>query len=656
MRRVAIVGVVVFAAVAVWAGLRAEAERPRADLRFISRGYIQSLDPARMSYNQDIQAAQTLWEGLTRLDANTFEPKPGAGIWPAEASADGRQVVFTIRPEAKWSNGDQVTARDFVRGWRRAIEPGTADVYAELVADHIAGAPEYLEWRRGWMDTLTVIRRLQKGSPVEAETLARAVRSKVDESLAKLIPIPIPQPFPGEQDEVWGRAAEALTTVRMDWKQFGDRLLDEHIAQMEPRFAKVGIRAIDDRHFEVRLSRPTPYLGDLTSFSTFMPIHESIELLREKYENRPLGDTAVWAHDPQWTKPDYRKNGYPGLVTNGPYRLAEWRFKRGMRYEANPYYWDRRNVRSQMIESVDVEYQNSGFMLYEQGFVDMMMDLSMEYTPELVRLSQAGKRNDIHPVPSFGTYFLDFNCRPKLNDGRPNPLSDPRVRRALAKAIHKQDIVDNVVRLGNPASATYIPANQIPGYVSPKGLPYDPEAARRELAEAGYPGGAGLPTIEFLYNTGSDQEGRVQAVAWMWERELGLKIQLVGKETKIFAQDKSERRFMVSRAGWFGDYMYPTTFLDLLHSKNGHNCGGFNDPHYDGLLAKASETGDPAERLQILSEAERYLVEEQLPIVPLYTYSIVYAYGPEVTGVYPNPRNHFPMQLIGVDPSRRRTR
>ncbi|HSW46169.1 MAG TPA: ABC transporter substrate-binding protein, partial [Phycisphaerae bacterium] len=190
---------------------------------------------------------------------------------------------------------------------------------------------------------------------------------------------------------------------------------------------------------------------------------------------------------------------------------------------------------------------------------------------------------------------------------------------------------------------------------SPKGLSYAPDLARRELAEAGYPGGAGMPAIDFLYNTGANQERIIQALARMWERELGLKVQLIGKETKGFAEDKTEHRFMVARSNWFGDYIYPTTFLDLLHSKNGHNSGGFNDPHYDGLLKRASETADPAERLEILSEAERYLVEEQLPLLPVYTYVMVYAWGPEVQGIHPNPRNQFPMQFIHVGRSARRS-
>ncbi|HSW43938.1 MAG TPA: ABC transporter substrate-binding protein, partial [Phycisphaerae bacterium] len=445
MRRAAVVLILV---VAIGAAIRLSKgrEAPPADFRFISRASIHTLDPARMTYIQDIQACQSLWEGLTQLDAQTFEPIGGSALWPPRYGDDGRQVVFAIHPKARWSNGDPVTAHDFVRGWRRAIEPGTADVYAELISDHIAGAEAYTDWRTAWMNTLSVIRRLQKNSPVKAETLAKALRSEAGGTLAGLLTVPIPHPPPGEQDEFWQRAAGALANIRQNWKVLGDRLLDAHIAELEDRFARVGLRAVDDQHLEVMLARPTPYLGDLASFSTFMPIHESIEILRERYEGRPLSDTGVWAHDPQWTKPDYHQAGYPGLVTNGPYTLRQWHFKRRMRFEANPHYRDRGHVRSRTVESLDSEYQNSAFMLYEQGVVDAVMDLSMDYTPELVRLARQGKRDDIHPIPSFGTYYLVANCRPRLNDGRPNPCGDARVRRALTRAINRQEIVDNVVR------------------------------------------------------------------------------------------------------------------------------------------------------------------------------------------------------------------
>jgi len=275
--------------------------------------------------------------------------------------------------------------------------------------------------------------------------------------------------------------------------------------------------------------------------------------------------------------------------------------------------------------------------------------LTMDYTPELIRQEHERKRSDIHHVPSFGTYYLTVNCRPRLNDGRVNPLADARVRRALARALNRQQIVDHVERKGNPVSRMFIPPNLIPGYRSPRGLGYDPDLARRELAEAGFPGGQGLPVIEYLYNTGHHQEPVAQAVQRMWERELGVKVQLVGKETKTFADDKTEHRFMVARGGWFGDYMDPATFLDLLQSDNGQNSAGFKDAYYDSLLEAAGRETDRTRRLELFSQAETYLVEKQLPVLPLYTYVLVHAWKPGVTGIYPNPRNQFPMMYVRIE-------
>jgi oligopeptide transport system substrate-binding protein len=74
-----------------------------------------------MSYMQDIHAAVSLWEGLMRLDLKTTLPIPGAAAEPPRISKDRKQYVFTLRPDARWSNGDPVTAQDFIRGWRRAV-------------------------------------------------------------------------------------------------------------------------------------------------------------------------------------------------------------------------------------------------------------------------------------------------------------------------------------------------------------------------------------------------------------------------------------------------------------------------------------------------------------------------------------------------------
>jgi oligopeptide transport system substrate-binding protein len=620
---------------------------PPADFRFINRGSVHTLDPAQMSYMQDIRLACSLWEGLTTLDPETLEPIPGVAFLPPDISEDGLQLTFRLRPEARWSNGDPVTAHDFVFGWRRAVEPGTAHTYAELISSHIEGMEAYVAWRHDYVATLGLIRQLQKGAPVDAGSISAALTNDRGRHLARRFGIKVADPPPPEDDVFWLDALETLRGASVDWRALGDAMLDAHIAEMDKRFSRVGLRTIDDHTLEVQLSRPTAYFLDIAAFSTYLPIHRSIDHLRIEYEGRPLADTGVWAYDPQWTKPDYHENGYPGLVTNGPFIVKDWVFKRRMRLEKNPYYWDIDNVRSASIEMPDVEYQNTGFMLFEQGQVDMMTDMAMDYTPDLVAAAKAGKRSGIHDIPNFGTYFYTVNCRPRLNDGRPNPLADPRVRQALALAIDKQQLVDHVIRLNNPVARTLIPPDQIPGYESPAGLGYDPERARALLAEAGHPEGEGLPVITILFNTGFDHENPAQAIKRMWEMELGIEVGLVAKESKTFAEDKVEGRFMVARSGWFGDYYDPTTFLDLRHSKNGQNHSGFDDPYYDGLLEKAYMEVDPEERMKILTEAERYLMEEQLPIIPLYVYVSVYAWSPDVVGIYENPRLRIPLKYVG---------
>ncbi|GMU21195.1 MAG: hypothetical protein AMXMBFR13_12880 [Phycisphaerae bacterium] len=624
---------------------------PRAEFTFIHRASVHTLDPAQMSYSQDIRLAQALWEGLTRLHPRTTAPIEGAARLPPEISSDGMRYVFTLRDEARWSNGDPVTAADFVRGWRRAIEPGTADVYAELVTDYIAGAREYVTWRTEQMEVLQFVRLLEDGSPVSGASLARLVDRELAAPLRDMLATALPQPRPPAEAAFWVQAAERLAASGTDWRKLGDALLDRHIAQMAERFGAVGVRALGDHHLEVRLTRPAAYFLDLTAFPTYMPIHRSIELLRERYDGRPLHRSGIWAVDSQWTKPQYPRAGYPGLISNGPYRLADWAFKKHVLLEANPYYWAAAEVRAKSVKMLDIEYKNTAFMLYDQGHADLLADLDMDYTPELVELMRTGKRGDIHAIPAFGTYYYNINCRPFLPApyGMPNPLADARVRRALAMAIDKRLITEHVERLGNPVATTLVPRGQIPGYHSPEGLAHDPSRARRELADAGYPAGAGLPVLEILFNTNAGHDDTAQAIKRMWEQELGVQVRLVSKETKTFAEDKAMGRFMITRSGWFGDYRDPTTWLDLLHSNNGHNHGGFTDPQYDALLEEAWRETDAARRMELLTRAERYLVEEQMPDIPLYVYVMVYAWRPNVTGIYPNPRIQFPLEYISVD-------
>ena len=113
--------ILMLAGAMVWSGSAVEG---RADFVFVNRGDIITLDPNQMSYLQDMRMAYAMWEGLYTYDPLTLAPIPGVAQ-RAEASDDKRILVFHLRHDAKWSNGDPVTSADFVFAWRRMLEsPG----------------------------------------------------------------------------------------------------------------------------------------------------------------------------------------------------------------------------------------------------------------------------------------------------------------------------------------------------------------------------------------------------------------------------------------------------------------------------------------------------------------------------------------------------
>ncbi len=595
MIRVAIstAGILLFTGLAVCA-LRESTDR--ADFAYLNTNGINTLDPAAITWNQDIRVALNIWEGLTATDPVSSTPVAAAATQP-RISNDGLLYTFRIRPNARWSNGDAVTAADFLRGWRRAIEPGTAGDYAFFITQNVAGAADYYAWRNA--------------------------------SVAR------------------------LSSLRVDSDEWRTRF-SEHARTRNERFARVGLRALDRRRFEVRLAKPCAYFLDLCAFVTLVPIHESIERLRVDHAGSGITKQGLVVYDPQWTKPDYHTNAYPGLITNGAYTPTRWTFKRRLRMVKNPHYHlaDRRPDAHapQTIDMMVYGDANTAIMAYEAGALDFLPETGVSYDHELARLALTGERTDLHCLPVFATYYYLFNCVDTEINGKPNPFVDPRVRKAFALAIDRRLIAERVTGRGEPPTSNIVPPDSIPGYTSLPGLSYDPDTARTLLADAGYPSGSGLPPIDLLYNTGAEHGKVCDAMAEMWRRELGAIVAARGKESKTFAEDRKHRRFMIARAGWYGDYADPTTFLDLFATDNGNNDAGHSDPAFDDLLSRAARTIDAAKRMDLLARAESRILNDTVPALPLFRHTQLLAIKPHVHGLHPNPRLIFPFRLLSIEP------
>jgi oligopeptide transport system substrate-binding protein len=252
-----------------------------------------------------------------------------------------------------------------------------------------------------------------------------------------------------------------------------------------------------------------------------------------------------------------------------------------------------------------------------------------ERRPEVLRIE-----------PYLGTYYLLPNVRGGV-------LADARVRRALSLAIDREAITEHLLGAGQTPAGGFVPP-AMPGYDPAFPVEHDPAAARRLLAEAGYPEGEGFPEIEYLFNTSESHKRIAEALQEMWRRELGIDLQLFNLEWRTYLQRRAEADFQLARAVWIGDYPEPSTFLHLWRGDAANNWAGWSHPEYDRLLATARSEPDPERRGDLYAEAEALLLREQA-ILPLYHYVTVFLQDPAVENwagnlldwpVYPHVRLH----------------
>jgi oligopeptide transport system substrate-binding protein len=256
-------------------------------------------------------------------------------------------------------------------------------------------------------------------------------------------------------------------------------------------------------------------------------------------------------------------------------------------------------------------------------------------------LDQLAGYRDFHQHPYLAVYFYWLNTKAP-------PLNDARVRRALSLAIDRESLVRHVTRGGQIASADLVP-DGLAGYEG-LGLPvFDPEAGRRLLAEAGYADGAGLPPITLSFNTSEGHRQVAEALQAMWQRELGIQVELANQEWKVFLANAEQMNFQLCRMGWIGDYADPYTFLELLTSDCGNNHSNWSNPAYDRLLEKANRQADSATRLGLLRQAEALALGDQ-PLIPLYVYSRSQLIKPYVRGIWGNHQDRHPWKAIWIDP------
>ena len=625
---------------------------PRADFRFTNGIEPKSLDPQLATGEPEHRLLTAMFEGLARLDARSLEPVPGvAESW--EISADGKTYTFHLRPDARWSDGRPVTAQDFCYAWRRLQEPSLGSEYAYIM--------HMVRYAQAYNTHADQAAALQGPIPAAAGELMRKYPGS--------IPAAAVLAFSGQQNldaTLKGTPNEALRNFLL--RAPGD-LPHDALSALPAQFALEGKRraalyeeakrhfgvdggvfAKDERTLVVELVAPTPYFLELTSFYPLFPVPRwAIE--------RSAGRN--------WFLPDR-------IVSNGPFRMSEWRVGDHIRLERSESYWGRRAVKLSTIDALPIENTTTSLNLYLTGEVDWLPQQSIpqDLAPDL------RSRPDFYTGPAFITYYYKINCTRK-------PFSDVRVRKALNLAIDREQITRDVMRMGQSPATHFVPPG-IRGYEPPEtGIRFDVAEARKLLAEAGFPEGRGFPKFGILYNTLESHKKVAEVLADQLRRNLHLDVAAYNQEWQSYQQSTRALDYDLSRAGWVGDYEDPNTFLDLFTTNGGNNQTGWGSVVYDRLLAAAADverflaqpefilehahdrpglqrlaesvrtTADVAQRLKrmselrlaLLAEAERILIHDDFPILPMYVYVSSDMAKPEVKGFY--------SELVGSDGSRR---
>ena len=385
-------------------------------------------------------------------------------------------------------------------------------------------------------------------------------------------------------------------------------------------FSQVGVQTPDARTLRLSLNHPAPYFLSLLTHPAWYPVYlPALEKAGSPYQRGS-----------KWTQPG-------NLVGNGAFVLTAWKRGEVITVEKSPTYWDAATVRLNAIHFHPAEDRESEERAFRAGQLHLTEALPVSKVETYKRTQP-----EVLQIGAFlDTYFY------RLNTNRPG-LSNVKVRQALAAAIDRSALVGKVTLGGQQPARSFTPPG-VGGYVPPDVLKCNFDEARRLLADAGYPGGQGLPPLEIMINSSGNHRVIAEAVQEMWRRELGVEVRLNNMEQATLLAHRRTLDYQIMRGEWAADYLDPKTFFDVFRSDSNNNHTGWQNSNYDTLLFEADRTADPATRYALMQRAERILLNDA-PIIPIYYYTSVRLVLPSVHGWYPTLLDRHPYKHVWLEP------
>lgn len=426
----------------------------------------------------------------------------------------------------------------------------------------------------------------------------------------------------GDIEYSWKRVVDPDVASENAYMLFCIDKAEDYFNKKAPADA-VGVKAVDDRTLVVRLKEPTPYFLNLTAFHCYYPVP------RKLVEAKP--DT--WAADAD------------GMICSGPYKIVSWNHSSEIEVVKNDRYWDAGSVILDHLDFPISDSQATRLTLVESNQANM----TVEPPPaDQERLEQMG----LYKIaPYLGAYYYVFNVQKK-------PFDDVRVRKAFALAVQRQGLMKYIVRGEKEAAYAWVPPglkDKATGRDFRKEggnlIAEDPAKARQLLKEAGYDDQHPLPEVTLLFNTNEMHKAVAEAMQAMWKENLGVDVNIINQESKVFMATRAQGDYQLARASWIADYIDPMTFLDVF--ADDENDAQYHNPAYNALIAKAKASNDERQRMAYLHEAEQMLFDDCV-IIPLYYTTQPYVAQPYIRGYHWSPLGLVDFKKAYIDESERK--
>jgi oligopeptide transport system substrate-binding protein len=348
---------------------------------------------------------------------------------------------------------------------------------------------------------------------------------------------------------------------------------------------KVAVKALDDRTLQVKLTSAQPWFEAQMSHISFLPVHRATV---EKF-----GD--------KWTEPE-------NIVTNGPFRLTAWKHESSLQLKKWPGWRNADSIRLETINARIISVPTTALQSFEAGEVDACLEDACLPVAEIDRLKET---EEYLAGPALVTNYLGVNVK---------NVPDVNQRRALALAIDRKSIIENITKRDATPATSFTPKG-MPGFdtivqdfISQTA---DIDRAKQYMSRAQNP----KMSLNLFYpSAGPGAKETSIAIQAMW-KELGIETTVKGQEWAQFLEfigpppNKSLDIYVI---GWVGDFVDDINFLELGTCESGNNSTNYCNPEYDKLLEQAANTPDDTARQKLYARAEAILTSEKgdFPMIP----------------------------------------